>query len=394
MKLPKKVLNLFPTWEYKCPDCQTYVEASINLCPNCKTPFLEEQWRVPPRFLENKKVMSDYAHKVLVSKLNPEQRKLLFKYFTEIFSDDFESGDFSAWDGEEDTGDKFGVGSTVVHHGSYAAELANGVAGNSYYVWKGYTQQLPVYGRVYLRLADLPDSSGDWICFLQLGEAATLAKATSAFVKHDGTSAKWFLKNFGYGGTGYGGEVSTDTWYCAEVKRSSTEQVLYINDSVEITVSQAAYGSADEVRVGAVANNDGYGLNGFNCTAYYDCVFIADTYVGPEAEIVSKSISFIYDILSALETISKLLDMKYNIKELISKLLSVPYNLKELISKGISLPYSLKGLISKSLSILHNLKESVSKSVSNIYNIRTLIGKYFGTIYNLKELIFKSLDIK
>ena len=99
VKLPKEVLNLFPKWEYRCPCCNIYGESNAAFCPKCRTSFDEKKWRVPPRFLKNHEAMSEYAHKVLAHKLAPEQRKLLFEYFTELFSDDFESEDFSEWDG-------------------------------------------------------------------------------------------------------------------------------------------------------------------------------------------------------------------------------------------------------------------------------------------------------
>ena len=60
--------------------------------------------------------MSEYAHKVLAPKLSSKQREFLFKYFTELFSDGFESGDFSAWDL---TQNNVSVETDNPHHGSY-----------------------------------------------------------------------------------------------------------------------------------------------------------------------------------------------------------------------------------------------------------------------------------
>lgn len=125
VKLPKEVLNLFPTWEYCCPNCNTYSESDKSFCPNCKAPFDEKKWRVPPRFLKSHDAMSEYAHKVLAPKLTPKQRELLFQYFTELFNDGFESGDFSAWTATSTTG----VGSALIvedvnpHHVTYNAKM-------------------------------------------------------------------------------------------------------------------------------------------------------------------------------------------------------------------------------------------------------------------------------
>ena len=85
IKLPKDVLNLFPMWEYQCPNCELYIESKVDACPKCNTPFDKLRWRVPPRFHRSYKALSEYAHKVLAPKLSPEKRELLFQYFTEYF---------------------------------------------------------------------------------------------------------------------------------------------------------------------------------------------------------------------------------------------------------------------------------------------------------------------
>ena len=115
VKLPKDVLSLFPTWEHRCPRCSTYVEVNSSFCPKCKTAFNEKKLRVPPRFLKSYEAMSEYAHKVLAPKLTAKERELLFKYFTEMFSDGFESGDFSEWTG---TSGSSAVSSVQSHSGS------------------------------------------------------------------------------------------------------------------------------------------------------------------------------------------------------------------------------------------------------------------------------------
>jgi len=150
VKLPKEVLNLFPAWEYRCPSCSTYVESSKPFCPKCKTRFDEKKWRVPPRFLKSRDALSNYAHRVLAPKLSSKQRELLFKYFTELFNDGFESGDFSAWV----TG---GSGTTTiiedpVHHGDYAAQ---GVGTQAYWFKQLASSYSDLYFRGYIRLSSV-----------------------------------------------------------------------------------------------------------------------------------------------------------------------------------------------------------------------------------------------
>ena len=125
VKLPKEVLNLFPKWEYRCPSCSTYIELNKSFCPNCKTPFDEKRWRVPPSFFKNHDAMSKYAHNVLAPKLTPKQRELLFQYFTELFTDGFEDGTIDAWDGIASFGATGDIQSSVVHTGTYALHITH-----------------------------------------------------------------------------------------------------------------------------------------------------------------------------------------------------------------------------------------------------------------------------
>ena len=158
VKLPKEVLRLFPTWEHRCPGCGTYVESNMSFCPNCKTAFDEKRWRVPPRFLKSHDAMSEYAHKVLAPKLTSEQRILLFKYFTELFSNGFESGNFSAW---TSTAGSPAVVASPVHHGNYSGEFdASGE-----YAQADFTGQTEVYGRCYMRFTTQPTSGSRHLFF-------------------------------------------------------------------------------------------------------------------------------------------------------------------------------------------------------------------------------------
>jgi len=112
-KLPKEVLNLFPTWEYCCPDCGTYVDSDVVFCPNCKIVRNEGEWRVPPRFLKNPEAMSNYAHDVLAPKLTQEERGLLFQYFTEFLNSGWEdSGGSDLTDNGKWSGSGSGSGNT------------------------------------------------------------------------------------------------------------------------------------------------------------------------------------------------------------------------------------------------------------------------------------------
>ena len=155
-RIPKEVLDLFPQWEYRCPKCKKYVVPPVNKCPICGLNFEEKKWRVPPRFLKSYEAMSQYAHKVLASKLNEKQRQLLFKYFTTIFEDGFESGDFSNWSGTTESDGSITVESTDPYQGTYHAEasISTGTNVRRAYCYKTGLDEGILYMRQYVKFLD------------------------------------------------------------------------------------------------------------------------------------------------------------------------------------------------------------------------------------------------
>ncbi|GAI45459.1 unnamed protein product, partial [marine sediment metagenome] len=144
VKIPKDVLDLFPMWQYICPNCpdSKVLSEKVHHCVKCGAEFNEEKWRVPPRFLKNSKAMSDYAHKVLAPKLSPEQRELLFKHFTEYLRDGFEANNFDAW---TDVIGSPSIVSVGAYQGKYCAELDT----SDEIVYKNLSDRSPIYFRTY-----------------------------------------------------------------------------------------------------------------------------------------------------------------------------------------------------------------------------------------------------
>lgn len=287
--IPKKILNLFPTWEYQCPNCQTYAE-DVAFCPNCKMQFDVLKWRVPPRFLESKQAMSEYAHKVLAPKLNPQQRGLLFKYFTEIFSDGFESNDFSAWTDTSTAGSgAINVVSDQKHHGTYSAKVTGVDAiGDSAFAYKIITDTKEVYLRTYIRIDTLPASGeeGNFAPYIRdilnnnkysgnLILQRTAGGVLQAGVRYDdtgGTHLSWVNQSY-----------SANTWYCVElrVKHAAGTGIIQLwwddNQIINLTGLNNDY-LIDRVYVGS---GMWYGTP-FAVNSWFDCVIAADTYIGPE----------------------------------------------------------------------------------------------------------------
>ncbi len=221
VKLPKQVLGLFPRWEYCCPSCGAYVTPDTKLCPGCRTAFDEKGWRVPPRFLENSEAMSEYAHNVLAPKLTGNERELLFQYFTQFFSDGFESGDLTAWSG---TVGSVSVQSGVKHCGSYAFS-ATGTANN--YVYRNFSAQPTLFVRFYGRWTDL-DATSFTRPLRIMGNSNMV---TTVMVQSD--SMSYYRSGWHDGAM----TVNTDTWYCIEfefVKHASEGVMRLYVDGEEL----------------------------------------------------------------------------------------------------------------------------------------------------------------
>ncbi|MQY62584.1 hypothetical protein GH146_04810 [archaeon] len=274
VKLPKEVLRLFPMWEHRCSGCGTYVESNMSFCPNCKTPFDEKRWRVPPRFLKSHDAMSEYAHKVLAPKLTPEQRELLFQYFTELFSDGFESGDFSEWSGTQGSP---AVISADPHHGTSHGEFeAHGYGTETCYKDFGSSYST-ISVRIYLQYETLP-SGGVGALSIVLGNQTSGDSIAAGLIINESPN-KWWIKDLANGPSAKASVTpQTGVYYCFELEFTVGSNVkLHVDDSTVIDWSSSfSSNQIDRVRVGY----RDWGTTSGN--VHIDCVVVADTYIGPE----------------------------------------------------------------------------------------------------------------
>jgi hypothetical protein len=131
---------------------------------------------------------------------------------TTLFSDGFESGDFSAWSFTQGTVE---VVTTPVHKGTKAmkATFGAGNCGAFEDLGSGYSD---LYFRGYLRFPTLPASEMYTdLCSLF---PSTFAEFVNLAVYNSGGRMIWFL---GYpGGPSYAvATILVDTWYCFELRR-------------------------------------------------------------------------------------------------------------------------------------------------------------------------------
>jgi hypothetical protein len=268
LRIPVWLLRLLPMWDYICPKCRKEVKKNSCRCPHCGEHY-GQPVRLPPEVLKDAKALEDYVHRHIFPRISRAQRDYLAQWFTELFSDGFESGDFSAWTGTNGTPSIVG---TPVHHGSYA--MAADASGD--YAYKTFTEQSTIYVRLYVRF-DTQMPTGDDFRFLDLLDGGS-SMMQIRFEDSSGTT-RVGVSNWVSGAAG-NVELLADTWYCVEVYFLSAvagEYKVYI-DEVEVVSKSGIDTSArvcDTVRVGRTATD--YAL-----TNYVDCVVVADTYIGPE----------------------------------------------------------------------------------------------------------------
>lgn len=289
--LPKDVLDLFPKWSYQCPNCGKQYNEIVQACVQCGVAYEESKWRVPPAFLKNYEAMSDYAHNVLAPKLTQKQRKRLFEYFTELFSDDFASGNFNLW-----TSSATDVGSSTLtpssdtaHDGTYSCKHSIGAFEDDVYILKEVGTQSVLFFRNYVKITN-------WTGYLS-SRYHLIMNVYSEYGNHIasvgiGGTTRFLKLLYRDGSTWYSVDSSTtldlDTWYCLELEVDQVEEAYRVfldgEEVSDITQnSTVASWTPDRISVGQQTYGLGTAEN-TEATIYTDCVVVADTYVGPEEE--------------------------------------------------------------------------------------------------------------
>ncbi|MFA5307204.1 MAG: hypothetical protein WC365_07195 [Candidatus Babeliales bacterium] len=238
---------------------------------------------------------------------------------TALFSDGFESNDFTAWTSTA-TG---GTGTLVVnatrpHHGTYSA-YATGTCSGGYgtdygYATKTITQANIVYARAYFYFNTLTLSQWKALHLIYL-EYNNQSNATVVGIYNDGGTLKWNL--WGFEADAWFGNLSsvtptTGVWYCVEVKRDVTndQNQLWINGVLVSTVNVAMAQGANKVFAG---------FPGIDATVddvislYFDCAVVADAYIGVEEPAEPPSLQVISS--GSQRKLLHILDLMYSSPE-------------------------------------------------------------------------------
>ena len=270
MNIPYWLLRLLPIFECICPKCRKGVKQSARQCPHCgeKYPLA---LRVPPTFLKDPKKLEAYVHEHIFPRISEFERNYLTKYFTVLFSDGFESGDFSAWTGTDNAPI---VQSTIKHHGTYAMKID--AAGEFAYKLLD-TAKNNLFMRMYWQ-ADATPANGNQTGMLSFYESDAVTERLQVRVWNNGGTITWILAISGTSYTYTSGSCNPNQWYCIEAEYDSVSDVhnLWLDGVNVISQVDTETGTVQYV----IADS---AIGFFGTAQYIDCVVVADAYIGPEA---------------------------------------------------------------------------------------------------------------
>ena len=293
MNIPKFLSRLrLLTWTHICPKCRKEVKANSHECPHCgeKYPLT---LKIPFSGLHDAKKLEAYVHEHVFPRISEFERNYLTQYFTVLFSDSFQSGNFSAWTSSVTlSGTMSVVTSPVYGSDAYSAQSAITSVG-------GYAMESVTIS---------PISSGYMYCFLMINKLPSGNSEAMAIGPYFYTSSGTKVVRVIFGqdasgnlqagiSQGVGGTVSNtlvafnwaaNTWYCVELyfasgSGSNGQASLWINGQLILNLTNTVItGTVSICRIGASAQSL-YGT-GWTGNSWYDNVVVADTYI-PQAAV-------------------------------------------------------------------------------------------------------------
>jgi hypothetical protein len=292
MNVPYFLLRLLPMWGYICPRCRREVAKNSCKCLHCGEHY-GVPLKVPPKCLKDSKALEDYVHKRVFPRISAEQRGYLTQFFTTLFSDGFESGDYSEWTNCAQSGSStVEVSGDWAHHGTKSSKHVFAQFNDDSYAYKAITSSNIVFMRIYLkvtawtgysssRYVAVMEGNGQYFCDFSLGLNDTdrklyLMYRTSLLLSATSTTA-----------------LALNTVYCLEMKydRADGEVRVYLDGSEVADLAFTGL-SLSEALTRVSVGKDAYGYGGAetSCTYYVDCVVVADAYVGPEGVAVLREV--------------------------------------------------------------------------------------------------------
>lgn len=208
-----------------------------------------------------------------------------------IFSDGFESNDFTAWTGTQGSPT---VVSDITHHGTYAMQVST--TGATTYVYKTFTAISTAHIRAYYRFDDIPAAGVQF----QIITLRNSAGGTVALIElyNSGGTQKVYL--FYYDGAdknvGVNFAWATGQWYCLELRAvisgaGAGEYRFYIDGVEEAGLTKTGLtnngrGNVDLTTVG-LWHDGGAPAK----VLRVDCVVVDSSYIGLESTAYTAALS-------------------------------------------------------------------------------------------------------
>jgi predicted esterase len=207
-------------------------------------------------------------------------------------------GGFSAWTGTSvaGTGASITVQSTTKHHGNYAVQAVKGTSAEGYaYCYKTFASTYStLYVRVLVRFTATP-ASGVRFELFGISEASLNYNLATLFLYNNAGTLNWDLQyktdavteNHAYSTTP---TISVNTWYPMEIRFHAATSTGDVKAWIVADGGSISEGTPT-ISVTGLTNDDILAQTLALCvltsstagyTCYYDCVVVADAYIGPE----------------------------------------------------------------------------------------------------------------
>lgn len=190
-----------------------------------------------------------------------------------IFSDGFESGDFTAWTGTSGTPT---ITHIPVHHDLHSAYFN----ADPEYIYKDFAGEDNTFARFYVYFDTLVGGAGVVVWLSVLTAETNLGQHSAIVEVRDG---HWCLETYEAGVSSVSASAIdpiADVWYCVELRRDVTSGVckVFVDGNEVCTEDRGLTGNTIRFLLGVGAAGGGPTLD-----FYGDCVVVADTYIGPES---------------------------------------------------------------------------------------------------------------
>jgi hypothetical protein len=203
-----------------------------------------------------------------------------------FFSDGYESGDYSSWNGIWIDGySTLETVSAISHHGTKSSHSITNPGSSRAYAYKVFTQQADVYTRLYVYFDTVPTVKDGFFLILE-DSAGKVAKVS-------GHKTGWRLKVQGTAGDvdlPFDEIVNPDQWYCIELrwkKQANGQGEAYVwRDGTEIINCTGKDFDEEYLTQDVLVGLRADGEPG-SAEVYVDCVAVSDSRIGLESHDVA-----------------------------------------------------------------------------------------------------------